>query len=170
MDRPRIAEDVGRRVREARRARGWSIRVAAQRLGVSVRFLNELERGKPTARLDKMSRVLGGLGLTLQVAAQAFKSGAREGVFAQQRLLRAIAIARGVRRMFLFGSTARDEAGPGSDLDFLVELEDGRSLLDLVGVKHDLEALCQRRVDVFTRRSLKPQVLASAQRDLVRVL
>jgi len=73
-------------------------------------------------------------------------------------------------RIVLFGSAARGEAMAESDLDFLVELEDGRSLVDLVGVKQDLEALFGRPVDAFTRASLKPRVLASARADLVRVL
>ncbi len=84
--------------------------------------------------------------------------------------LRTIAAAHGVCSLSLFGSAARGDAQPGSDLDFLVELENGRSLVDLVGVKQDLEALFGRSVDVFTRESLKPAVLAAAQHDLVRLL
>jgi hypothetical protein len=75
-----------------------------------------------------------------------------------------------VRSLSLFGSAARGETNAGSDLDFLIELEKGRSLVDLVGVKHDLEALFGRPVDVFTPNSLKPRILAAARGDLVRVL
>lgn len=160
---------IGTRVRTARRERGWSTRVAAKRLGVSLRFLNELERGKATARLDKVLQALAGLGLDLEVIAKR-RTGLREQVKARRPLLRTIAAAHGVRALSLFGSAARGKARAGSDLDFLVELESGRSLVDLVGVKHDLESLFGRPVDVFTRRSLKPAVLASARADLVRVL
>ncbi len=160
---------IGDRVRTARKERGWSTRVAAQRLGLSVRFLSELERGKATARMDKVQQALEGLGLRLGVAS--VQGPATSGlVLAQRRLLRTIATAHGVRSMSLFGSAARGEAGPASDLDFVIELEKGRSLVDLVGVKHDLEALYERQVDVFTRRSLKPAVLAAARADLIRVL
>ena len=166
---PDSISSIGDRIRVERKVRGWSTRVAAQRLGLSVRFLAELERGKATARMDKVQQALEGLGLKLEVASA--RGPATSGlVLAQKRLLRTIATAHGVRSMSLFGSTARGEAGPASDLDFVIELEKGRSLVDLVGVKHDLEALYQRRVDVFTRGSLKPHVLASAKRDLVRVL
>ena len=65
---------------------------------------------------------------------------------------------------------AREDEDAGSDLDFLVELEKDRSLVDLVGVKQDFEALFGAPVDVFTRASLKPAVLATARQDLVRVL
>jgi hypothetical protein len=160
---------IGAEVRAAREARGWSTRVAAERLGISPRFLNELERGKATARLDKVAQALDGLGLDLAIVP---KPGAslREQVLAQRPLLRAIAAAHGVRRLSLFGSAARGQANTRSDLDFLVELEEGRSLVDLVGVKQDLEALFGRQVDAFTSASLKPQVLAAAKGDLVRVL
>jgi hypothetical protein len=89
---------------------------------------------------------------------------------ARKPLVRAVAKAHGVRAMWLFGSAARGTARVASDLDFLVELDEGRSLVDLVGVKQDLESLFGRSVDVFTRASLKPSILATAEADLVRVL
>lgn len=162
-------ETVGARLRAARQARDWSTRAAAQRLGVSLRFLNELERGKATVRLDKVLQALHGLGLDLQVVAR-HKPDLREQVRSQRPLLRAISKAHGVCAMSLFGSAARGDAKPDSDLDFLVELEAGRSLVDLVGVKQDLESLFSRPVDVFTRASLKPAVLATARGELVRVI
>ena len=160
---------IGAQVRAARRRRGWSTRAAAGRLGLSVRFLNELERGKATARLDKVVQALAGLGLELAVVPRETLE-AREQVLARKPLLRTIAKARGVRSLSLFGSAARGETNAASDLDFLVELEEGRSLVDLVGVKRDLEALFGRPVDVFTPNSLKPKILAAARGDLVRVL
>jgi hypothetical protein len=160
---------IGAEVRAARKGRGWSTRTAAGQLGLSVRFLNELERGKATARLDKVLHALEGLGLDLAVVPKR-AAGLREQVTASKPLVRAVAKAHGVRALWLFGSAARGAARAGSDLDFLVELDEGRSLVDLVGVKQDLEALFSRRVDVFTRGSLKPAILAAAQADLVRVL
>lgn len=136
---------------------------------MSVRFLDELERGKATARLDKAAQVLRGLGLELSVGTRR-AGGLREEVIARRSLLRALAAAHGVRSLSLFGSGARGGETPGSDLDFLVELEPGRSLVDLVGVKQDLESLFGRPVDAFTPASLKPAVLAAARAELVRVL
>jgi predicted nucleotidyltransferase/lambda repressor-like predicted transcriptional regulator len=163
------AAGIAARVRAARRARGWSLREAAQRLGVSVRFLQELEAGKSTARLDKVAQVLRGLGLALEVA-RAGGGALREEVLARRTLLRTLAGVHGVRTMSLFGSAARGAEEPASDLDFLVELERGRSLLDLLGFEQDLEALFGRRVEVFTTRTLKPRVLARARREMVRIL
>ena len=160
---------IGAEVRAARKQRGWSTRAAAERLGLSVRFLNELERGKATARLDKVVQALDGLGLEFAVIPKQ-PAGLREQVLARKPLLEAIAAKHGVRALSLFGSAARGKAGAESNLDFLVELQEGRSLVDLVGVKQDLEALFGRPVDAFTRASLKPRVLAAAKADLVRVL
>jgi len=54
----------------------------------------------------------------------------------------------------VFGSIARGEAGPDSDIDLLVELEPGRSLLDLGGLLMDLQDLLGHRVELVTEGSL----------------
>ncbi|MBI4542962.1 MAG: nucleotidyltransferase family protein [Gemmatimonadetes bacterium] len=77
----------------------------------------------------------------------------------------ALAARRGVREVRVFGSVVRGEAGPDSDVDFVVELERGRSLLDLGGLLMDLQALLGCRVDVVTAAGLRPQVRASVLRD-----
>ena len=78
----------------------------------------------------------------------------------------ALAARRGASNVRIFGSVARGEALPSSDLDLLVSFEAGRTLLDLIGLKHDLEELIKRPVDVVTDRALSPylrdQVLAEA--------
>ncbi len=65
-----------------------------------------------------------------------------------------IAANHGARNIRIFGSAARGEAGPGSDLDFLVDLEPERSLLDHVALIQDLEDLLGRKVDVVTENSI----------------
>ena len=78
----------------------------------------------------------------------------------------AIAAKHGARNLRVFGSVARGEAGPESDLDILVEMEPGRSLMDHVALMQDLEDLLQRKVDVVSERALhwyiRDQVLAEA--------
>ena len=64
------------------------------------------------------------------------------------------AALHGVRSVRVFGSFARRQASPDSDLDLLVEMEQGRSLLDLVGFVQDLEEALHRRIDAVTDRSL----------------
>lgn len=70
--------------------------------------------------------------------------------------IRDIAARHGAHDLRVFGSLARSEGGAGSDLDLLINLEEGRSLLDLIALKHDLEDLLGRPVDVVTERSLSP--------------
>ena len=65
-----------------------------------------------------------------------------------------IAEKHGARNVRVFGSFARGEAGPESDIDFLVEMEPGRSLLDLGGLWADLTELLGRKVDIVTERSI----------------
>ena len=65
---------------------------------------------------------------------------------------------RGVVHASLFGSVARGEAGAGSDVDFLVEFERGRSLLDLGGLRLDLRDALGRDVDVATPSSRHPRL------------
>ena len=72
---------------------------------------------------------------------------------------------RGARDVRVFGSVARGEERPDSDVDLLVTLEPGRTLLDLAGLELDLEALLGRPVDVVTADGLREPVRASALRE-----
>ena len=67
-----------------------------------------------------------------------------------------LAVRHGARNVRVFGSLARGEGSEDSDLDLLVTLGKGRSLLDLVGLKQDLEDLVHRPVDVVTEQALSP--------------
>jgi predicted nucleotidyltransferase len=58
----------------------------------------------------------------------------------------------------VFGSVARDEVSKSSDLDLLVDLEDGRSLFDHAAMLLELKELLGREVDVVTSRGLRPRI------------
>ena len=60
----------------------------------------------------------------------------------------------GARNVRIFGSAARGESDENSDVDFLVEMEPGRSLLDLGGLMTDLRELLGREVDIVTEDGL----------------
>ena len=72
----------------------------------------------------------------------------------------------GAYNVRVFGSVARGEAGPESDLDLLVAFESGRSLLDLVGFEQDLAELLGQKVDVVVEGGISPymekQILSEA--------
>ena len=64
----------------------------------------------------------------------------------------------GASHIRIFGSVARHEADEKSDIDFLVELEPGRTLFDLGGFAYDLERLLGRHVDVCTLTLLREPI------------
>jgi uncharacterized protein with HEPN domain/predicted nucleotidyltransferase len=64
----------------------------------------------------------------------------------------------GIKRAAFFGSIVRGEMTDESDIDILVEFEGRKSLLDLAGLKLDLEDALERRVDLLTYRSLHPML------------
>ena len=69
-----------------------------------------------------------------------------------------IAEKHGARTVRIFGSVARGEADVASDLDLLVEMEPGRSLLDLGGLLMELQDLLGCRVDVVTEKGLRERI------------
>ena len=69
-----------------------------------------------------------------------------------------IAALYGAHDVRIFGSVARGEAQQSSDLDVLIKLEAGRSLLDLVAIKQDLEDLLGCSVDVVTEDAVSPHI------------
>ncbi len=68
------------------------------------------------------------------------------------------AARHGARNLRVFGSVARSEAAEDSDVDLLVDLEPGRSLLDLGGLLVDLQELLGCRVDVVTEKGLRERI------------
>jgi len=64
----------------------------------------------------------------------------------------------GAQRVRVFGSAARGQTTPTSDLDILVEMEAKRSLLDIVAIKQDLEDMLGCKVDVVTESALSPYI------------
>lgn len=75
----------------------------------------------------------------------------------------------GVRSLSLFGSVARDEATPASDVDILVELEPPVTFDRYMDVKFYLEDQLQRKVDLVSWKSLKPQIRASVEQEAIHV-
>jgi predicted nucleotidyltransferase len=80
--------------------------------------------------------------------------------------------ARGATSLYLFGSAARDEATPDSDLDLFIDYDPQQkfSLIDLVGIKHVLEDSLGVPVDLTTRDSLHPMLRDAIEKSALRVL
>ena len=69
----------------------------------------------------------------------------------------------------VFGSVARGDENPSSDVDFLVTLEPGRSAFDLGGLLMDLEDLLHCRVDLVTEKGLNPLIKAIVLREAINI-
>ena len=74
---------------------------------------------------------------------------------------------RGARDLRVFRSVARRENDAQSDVDFLADLDPGRSLLDLARLQRDLGELLAARVDVISSRGLRDRVRERVLRDAV---
>jgi len=78
-----------------------------------------------------------------------------------------IANQHGAYNLRIFGSVARGEEGQDSDVDFLVDMESDRNLLDRIGLMQDLEDLLGRKVDVATVKVLRDFCRESILKDAV---
>jgi predicted nucleotidyltransferase len=78
-----------------------------------------------------------------------------------------IAVGHGAQDIRIFGSRSRGEAHGDSDLDLLITLEDGRSLLDIVAIKQDLEDLLGYSVDVVTEAAISPYIRHNVLKEAV---
>jgi hypothetical protein len=79
----------------------------------------------------------------------------------------AAANRRGAHNIRVFGSVARGDQPLDSDIDFLVDFEPGRSLLDLTGLLLDLETVLECKVDVVSALGLKSRLASEVMRDAV---
>ncbi|MDE2093586.1 MAG: nucleotidyltransferase domain-containing protein [Burkholderiales bacterium] len=86
---------------------------------------------------------------------------------AKRNQVLALAAARGARELRVFGSVARGEDHEGSDIDLLIAMPLGTSLLQIVGLQQEIEDALGMRVDLCTERelhpTLRPRILAEAR-------
>ena len=74
-----------------------------------------------------------------------------------------------IDKIYVFGSCARKEERPDSDIDFLVEFRPRASLLDQVHMRDDLAALFGRQIDVVSKRGLSPYIGPQILKEAVLV-
>ena len=91
----------------------------------------------------------------------------RQSLQSKRAQILTIAARHGARKVRVFGSVARGTARPSSDIDFLVEMEEGRSLLDHAALILDLERLLKRSVDVASERGFRRVVRTEVLKDAI---
>ena len=80
---------------------------------------------------------------------------------------RVILKANKVKKVAVFGSYARGQSRPGSDIDFLVDFEKDADLFDQIGLKNDLEVFLKKKTDVVTRASLNKYIRSRILKEAV---
>ena len=142
---------LGRRVASARKRAGVTQEELAHRLGVDRTAVAKIEAGRRRVSAPELARLADALGYPMEW----FLSGSGPRTIAELRSRRrqilAVARKHGASNVRVFGSVARGEADAASDIDLLVDMAPGQSLLDLAAMKLDLERLLGRPVDVGTK-------------------
>ena len=77
--------------------------------------------------------------------------------------------ANGAKKICIFGSYARGEQGPDSDLDILVEFAEKKSLLDIIGIEQELTDETGIKVDLLTERSISPYIIDEIKKEMAVV-
>ena len=170
----RDAEAAQGLLRRARSQAGMSQAELATRAGVAQSEISAYEAGRRQPALSTLARLIeaAGYDLVVDIRRKPRRLSRLSGpvgrkVRRKRHELVAAAAAHDVTNLRVFGSVARGEDRPDSDLDLLADLPPGMGLLGLGRVQADLEAILGSRVDLVPAGDLKPGVSARAQRDLV---
>lgn len=169
-----MSETAGEMIRQGRCRAGLSQTELARRAGVSQPVVSAYEGGRREPGFQMLRKLIEASGhqltITLTPAAGA-KPGLPDTPMGRRlrRHRRALIDAAGRRKagnLRVFGSVARGEDTPSSDIDLLVDLEEGVGLVELIALEQDLAALLGADVDLVPASSLKPalrdRVLAEA--------
>lgn len=168
------ATTAGSLLRQARTAAGLSQAELASRAGLTQSVVSVYESGRRQPAVPTLAALVAAAGFELELGITRSTPGptplagpiGRRLRRHRARLLRTAA-DHGVRVRGVFGSVARGDDGPDSDLDLLVDLPAGMGLLGLGRLRADLEDLLGCSVDLVPEADLKPAVRPSVDADLV---
>jgi predicted nucleotidyltransferase len=156
--------DVASELRRARLTAGLSQAALADRAGTSQSAVARYETGAAAPGVPTLERLLDACHMRLMVTPARRPLSALR---AHRSVLLQLAGRHGARNLRLFGSAARGDAGPESDIDLLIDLEPGRTLLDLVAFRREATELLGLPVDIATAEMLREPVRRAAERDAV---
>jgi uncharacterized protein len=170
------AVTAGTLLRQARRRAGLSQAELATQAGVTQSVISAYESGQRQPSVPALARLIDAAGfeLTLGVRRQPGRLRRLSGpvgrrVRRHRQDLIAAAAAHGIQNLRVFGSVARGEDRPDSDLDLVADLPPGLSLFGLGRAEADLEAILGTRVDLIPAADLKPGVRERVTRDLIQL-
>jgi predicted nucleotidyltransferase/DNA-binding XRE family transcriptional regulator len=161
-------------LRRARKRAGLSQAELAARTGVTQSVISAYESGRRQPAVPALAKLVDAAGydLALGLRRQPGRLSRLSGpvgrrVRRHRHDLVAAAAAHGVQNLRVFGSVARGEDRPDSDVDLLADLLPGLSLFGLGRAEAGLEAIIGTRVELISAQDLKPAVRARVERDLV---
>ena len=160
-------------LRRARELSGLTQSVLARRAGVPQSVISAYESGRRQPSLATLRRLVETSGQVLAVDVTATRpldlpNTALGAVVRRHRsAVRSVAARHGAVNVRLFGSVARGEEGPDSDIDLVVDLPETISLLELIALRRELAELLDIPVDVVPARSLRPDVTAATEREAI---
>jgi len=166
--------DVATLIRMTREATGLSQDALAARAGTSQPAVSRYESGASSPSVATLDRLLAVMGARLEMRAEASprRLDVRTPRMAKLRLnrdqIQRVAHRHGASNLRIFGSVARGEDGPDSDIDLLVDLDvRTRGLLPVAALQDELRALLGERFDVVPQEALAPHVAANALAEAV---
>jgi len=164
--------EIAEVIERARVEAGLTQSELARRAGTSQSAISAYESGKKSPSTSTLERLLAAAGrrpiVTLAVRPSADLSGpVGRQVRSLSRELRLTLARHGATKVRIFGSVARGQDTSASDLDLLVEMPVGTTLVDLARLVGELRELFGRRVDVLTPGALDDQFAAEIERESV---
>jgi predicted nucleotidyltransferase/DNA-binding XRE family transcriptional regulator len=163
--------DAATIVKEARARAGLSQAGLARAAGTSQPTLAAYESGAKSPSVRTLNKIVRAAGFTLEAVlhtAPPARGAVLTQVRAKQAQIRQAAAGYGIRNVRVFGSAARGDAGPDSDIDLLVDFDAERhGLGPLAGFRSEVRDLLHRDVDVATVELLRDVVRAEALAEAV---
>lgn len=162
-------------IRQARTSAGLSQSELARRAGIAQPVVSAYERGHRAPGIAMLSKLLEAAGHRLEIAATRAPEapgglpdtplGRR--LRHRRRAVLAACARRGASNVRVFGSVARGEDTDSSDIDLLVDLNEGVGIVGLIGLERELSELLGVDVDVVPAASLKHRLRGGSARDAI---
>lgn len=155
-----MANSAASTVRQARNRAYLTQTELANRAGIAQSVVSAYESSTRDPSFEMLRKLVGAAGFDLELALVPAekKSERRRSVDLNGRQLARVLAKLGATNVRLFGSVARGDDGPQSDIDLLVDIEPGVGLFALGRMRSEAERILRSSVDIVPANSLKPDV------------